>query len=84
MTDRTIHFPPPTAELEYETIAPVGEPRVVPKLEEFITDYGTIPSSHYALPIALWALATHCYERFDGLGYLTFTSTAPRYIPDPP
>lgn len=50
---------------------------IVAKIEEFITDYGSIPHAHYALPIALWALATHCYEKFDAFGYLCFTSTAP-------
>ena len=52
---------------------------IVAKLEEFIGDYGSIPQLHYALPIALWALATYCYEKFDGFGYLCFTSTAPGF-----
>lgn len=50
---------------------------IVAKLEDFITDYGAIPQQHYALPIALWALATHCFQKFDVFGYLCFVSLAP-------
>jgi len=35
---------------------------IVARLEEFINDYGSIPQPHYALAIALWALATYCYQ----------------------
>ncbi|MCC6363153.1 MAG: DUF3631 domain-containing protein [Bryobacterales bacterium] len=77
MTNHTIHFPLPDSEAEYETIAPEEEHRIVPMLEAFINDYGAIPMPHYALPIALWALGTHCFEKFHAFPYLTFTSTAP-------
>jgi hypothetical protein len=60
-----------------QSLAIAGDHGIVHRLEEFITDYGAIPKPHYALPIALWALATHSYEKFDVFGYLTFTSTAP-------
>jgi hypothetical protein len=53
------------------------EAGIVQRLEEFTTDYASIPQSHYALPIALWALATHCYQKFDAFGYLIFTSDGP-------
>lgn len=51
--------------------------QIVTDFETFITDYGALPRPHYALPIALWAMATHCYEKFDAFGYLTFTSSGP-------
>lgn len=50
---------------------------IVARLEEFITDYGAIPKPHYALAIALWALATHCFHKFDVFGYLCFMSLTP-------
>ncbi|MGD0773549.1 MAG: DUF3631 domain-containing protein [Candidatus Solibacter sp.] len=57
-------------------VAVAGDRGIVRKLEEFITDYGAI-RQHYVPPISLWAVGTHCYEKFDVFGYLNFTSTAP-------
>jgi hypothetical protein len=50
---------------------------IVARYEEFIRDYAAIPQSHYPLAIALWALATYVYEKFDAFGYLVFRSDAP-------
>jgi hypothetical protein len=53
-----------------------GQQGIVKSLEEFITDYGTLPKPYYALPIALWTLGTYCYRKFDAFGYLCFTAAA--------
>lgn len=57
-------------------VSVAGDEGIISKLEEFITDYGAI-RQHYVLPIALWALGTYAWEKFDAFGYLNFTSTAP-------
>ena len=59
------------------TPIPINEHGIVRELEEFIADYSGLPQSYYYLPVALWALATHCYRKFDAFGYLNFTSEAP-------
>ena len=56
---------------------PTPEAAIIHEIEKFIGLYATIPDPHYVLPIALWALATHCYQRFDAFGYLVFSSDVP-------
>ena len=50
-----------------------NEAGIVEQIEEFITDYAAFRRAYYALPIALWALATHCHMQFRAFGFLVFT-----------
>ena len=60
--------------------APRWEPpdgaMLVRKLEEFIHRHLILPL-HAVLALALWALATHCFDLFDAFAYLTVTSPTP-------
>lgn len=64
-----LHFAKPA-------VSVAGDRGAVNSLEEFVNDYAAL-RHHYVLPIALWAMGTYCWEKFDAFGYLTFTSTAP-------
>lgn len=66
----------PSLHLATPEAAIAGPQGIVHKLEEFITDYGAI-RQHYVLPIALWAMGTYAWEKFDAFGYINFTSNAP-------
>lgn len=57
--------------------SPPDGARLVRKTEDFICRYLILPA-HAVLPLALWALATHCFEVFDAFSYLTLTSPTPR------
>lgn len=46
-------------------------------VETFITQFVILPP-HTALAIALWAIATFCFDKFDALAYLCVSSPTPR------
>lgn len=46
-------------------------------LENFLTRYVILPA-HAALPLALWAMLTYCFDVFDATPYLILSSPAPR------
>jgi Protein of unknown function (DUF3631) len=50
-----------------------GDNTIVADLEAFIRDHAMI-SDHYLLPVVLWSVATHCYQRFRVFGFLIFSS----------
>ncbi len=50
---------------------------IVRNAEKFISDYVALPA-YTALPLAIWAMATHGYEAFDAFPYLAVTSPTPR------
>lgn len=47
---------------------------VVQSIEDYISKYVTLPRDYYALPLALWAIATHMYMKFDTTPYLCITA----------
>jgi hypothetical protein len=47
------------------------------EVESFIKRYVVLPP-HTALPLALWAIASYCFDAFDAMAYLCVTSPAPR------
>jgi hypothetical protein len=57
--------------------APPDGAMLVRKMEEFIGRYLILPL-RAVLPLALWAIATHCFDVFDAFAYLTLTSPTPR------
>lgn len=56
--------------------APDGE-RLIASVESFIMRYVVLPSTAQ-LPVALWAVATHCFDSFDAFPYLSLSSPTPR------
>jgi len=47
------------------------EPKnLVAEIEAYLTKYVTFAEPFYALPCALWAMATHCWPEFDAFPYL--------------
>jgi hypothetical protein len=53
---------------------PSEESQLVKIFELIINEYAILPKPHYALPIALWALATYCYDQFNAFGFLVFNA----------
>jgi hypothetical protein len=47
------------------------------ELESFIARFVILPP-HVLLPLALWAMATFCFDVFDAFAYLCVTSPTPR------
>ncbi len=60
-------------------IKPLAEdgPALIRNVQTFIERFLRLPE-HAALPISLWAIATHCFQKFDTFVYLLLTSPAPR------
>jgi hypothetical protein len=46
-------------------------------VESFITRFVILPT-HIRLPLALWTIATFCFDAFDAFAYLSVTSPTPR------
>lgn len=47
-------------------------------LEQYITDYVSLPDPGYSLPLALWTIGTYAYLDFDAFPYLVITSATKR------
>jgi hypothetical protein len=52
-------------------------PALLHELEQFISRFVMLPDGALA-PLAVWVLATHCFESFDVFPYLAITSPVPR------
>jgi len=64
ITSQTPHWHPAGAEL-------------LSNVESFVARFVILPP-HTVLPLALWAIATFCFDTFDALAYLCVTSPTPR------
>lgn len=62
-----------TASLRNSESATRDDPSLVRDLEAFFNDYLLLPRL-VSLPLALWAMATHCYEIFSVFPYLGISS----------
>lgn len=51
---------------------------IVKRVESYLSKYATLAEDHYLLPLALWAIHTHCYQLFDALPYLCITGYTKR------
>jgi len=55
----------------------VGRGQILRDVESFSARFVILPP-HVRLPLALWVIATYCFEAFDAMAYLCVTSPAPR------
>lgn len=51
---------------------------IVTDMQKYITKYVAFSDSQYALPLALWSIATYMWESFDAMAYLVITSDTKR------
>lgn len=51
---------------------------IVKRAEAYISKYSTLAEDYYLLPLALWAISTHCYRVFDAFPYLQITGYTKR------
>lgn len=51
---------------------------LVDKIQNFIKSYLAFEVPEITLPLALWAIGTHCFESFDSFAYLVITSHTKR------
>jgi hypothetical protein len=57
--------------------AELENPQILRDVELFLTRFVILPP-YTRLPLALWAIATFCFEAFDATAYLCVTSPTPR------
>lgn len=77
--DRVEQVLPDGIDVVYQAEAPGQEtgPALIRDLETFFSQYIILPP-HALLPLALWSLMTYCFDQFDAVPYLIFSSPAPR------
>jgi hypothetical protein len=54
------------------------QPNVFDRIRDFLISYVVFPDPVLADVCALWAMGTHCYQRFDSFGYLVITASVKR------
>ena len=51
---------------------------LIKSIEDYVKKYVSFEVANISLPIALWIIATHCFQAFDSFAYLVITSKTKR------